>query len=66
MKNISIKTGTAVSSSRIVNINSTPNLHQEGVAKHIAEAVYYKAEAHEFAYGHEIDDWLNAEKEILQ
>jgi hypothetical protein len=30
----------------------------------IAEAAYYRAEARSFAPGHEIEDWLQAEKDI--
>jgi hypothetical protein len=30
----------------------------------IAEAAYYRAEKRSFALGQELDDWLEAEKEI--
>lgn len=30
----------------------------------IAEAAYYRAEQRDFAPGHEVEDWLAAEKEI--
>jgi hypothetical protein len=30
----------------------------------IAEAAYYRAEARSFAPGHEIEDWLQAEKDV--
>lgn len=33
---------------------------------HIAVSAYYKAEARGFAPGHELDDWLAAEKETNQ
>ncbi|MCP5245833.1 MAG: DUF2934 domain-containing protein [Burkholderiales bacterium] len=32
----------------------------------IAVAAYYKAQARGFTPGHELDDWLTAEKEIKQ
>ena len=32
----------------------------------IAEAAYYRAERRGFAPGHEMSDWLEAEKEIRQ
>jgi len=31
----------------------------------IAEAAYYKAESRGFAPGHEMEDWLEAENDIL-
>jgi hypothetical protein len=31
----------------------------------ISEAAFYKAQKRDFASGHEIDDWLEAEKEIV-
>lgn len=37
----------------------------ETISWMIAEAAYYKAERRDFAPGHETDDWLIAEKEIL-
>lgn len=32
----------------------------------IAECAYYKAQARGFAPGHELEDWLQAETELLQ
>ncbi len=31
----------------------------------IAQAAYYKAEQRGFAPGHEMDDWLDAEREVV-
>jgi hypothetical protein len=31
-----------------------------------AESAYYKAEARGFEPGHEVDDWLTAEAEVLK
>lgn len=31
-----------------------------------AECAYYKAEARGFEPGHEVDDWLTAESEVLK
>lgn len=36
------------------------------LASRVAEAAYYKAEARGFQPGHEMDDWLGAEKETMQ
>lgn len=36
------------------------------VAKMIAEAAYYKAQARGFAPGHAESDWLSAERDILE
>jgi len=56
-----------------VNLQSSPSPHKAGkgpdnrcddVAKRIAEAAYYKAEARGFEPGFEVDDWLNAEREL--
>ncbi|MBA3034569.1 MAG: DUF2934 domain-containing protein [Gammaproteobacteria bacterium] len=33
---------------------------------HIATAAYYRAESRGFAYGQELDDWLQAEAEFKQ
>ncbi len=32
----------------------------------IAEAAYYKAERRAFTPGHEMEDWLEAEQEVLE
>lgn len=50
-------------------INKTaPSPHQcnEELTRHIAEAAYFKAESRGFEPGHEVEDWLNAEKETAQ
>lgn len=31
----------------------------------VAELAYYKAESREFEPGHELDDWLEAERDFL-
>lgn len=36
----------------------------EGRHKAIQEAAYFKAEKRGFAPGHELDDWLEAEREV--
>jgi hypothetical protein len=36
----------------------------EELSNRVAEAAYYKAEARGFEPGHEIDDWLDAEREL--
>lgn len=41
-------------------VQATP----EGRRSMIAEAAYYMAEARGFATGHEVDDWLVAERQI--
>lgn len=50
------------------NENKTPieqkNMDQQ--TNMIAEAAYYRAEIREFAPGHEMEDWLEAEKEITK
>ena len=33
--------------------------------RHVAEVAYYKAEARGFELGHELEDWLTAEQEVM-
>ncbi|WP_031435006.1 DUF2934 domain-containing protein [Methylomarinum vadi] len=48
-------------------INIFPdNLDEEILRSYIAEAAYYKAEKRGFEPGHELQDWLEAEKEIKE
>jgi len=37
---------------------------EDTINQKIAEAAYYRAEKRGFAPGHEVEDWLEAEKEI--
>jgi len=37
---------------------------EDTINRKIAEAAYYRAEKRGFVPGHEIEDWLEAEKEI--
>jgi hypothetical protein len=37
---------------------------EDTINQKIAEAAYYRAEKRGFTPGHEIEDWLEAEKEI--
>jgi len=45
-------------------VPSPYDFSREGRDKMIQEAAYFKAEARGFSPGHELDDWLEAEKEI--
>lgn len=38
----------------------------DDLAINVSECAYYKAEKRGFAPGHEIEDWYEAEKEILE
>ena len=42
---------------------NTINLADRGAM--ISELAYYKAESRGFEPGHELDDWLEAEKELM-
>ncbi|MDJ0860859.1 MAG: DUF2934 domain-containing protein [Gammaproteobacteria bacterium] len=45
--------------------NSSPvNISAEERWRMVATAAYHRAEQRGFAPGHEVEDWLNAEKEI--
>jgi len=51
-------------------INSVPEAPGETICLpdrdvRIAELAYYKAESRGFEPGHELDDWLEAEREFL-
>jgi len=51
-------------------INSVPEAPGEKICLpdrdvRIAELAYYKAESRGFEPGHELDDWLEAEREFL-
>jgi hypothetical protein len=46
--------------------NGHTQLTDEEVARMIAEAAYCRAQRRGFAPGHELDDWLAAEKQILE
>jgi hypothetical protein len=45
---------------------STPQTSAEDVRKLISEAAYYHAKRRGFAPGHELEDWVQAEAEVLQ
>lgn len=40
-------------------------VHEPDIDAKIAELAYYKAENRGFLPGHELDDWLDAEHEIM-
>jgi hypothetical protein len=42
-----------------------PNPSPEQLWKQIAEAAYYKAKARHFAPGGEVQDWIEAEAEVM-
>lgn len=42
-----------------------PNPTREELWKQIAEAAYYKAKARDFAPGGEVQDWIEAEAEVM-
>jgi hypothetical protein len=45
---------------------SHPTPSPEEVRKLISDAAYYRAKRRGFAPGHELDDWVQAEAEVLQ
>lgn len=45
--------------------NMQPDPSPEEVWKQIAEAAYYKAKARGFAPGGEVQDWIEAEAEVM-
>jgi hypothetical protein len=45
--------------------NLQPNPSPEELWKQIAEAAYYRAKARNFAPGGEVQDWIEAEAEVM-
>jgi Protein of unknown function (DUF2934) len=45
---------------------SQPRLSPEEVYRLIQESAYFKAKARNFAPGHEVQDWIEAEQEVRQ
>ncbi len=43
----------------------TPGIQKNSRQQWISQAAYYKAESRAFAAGHELDDWLEAEKDYI-
>ncbi|MFZ3086835.1 MAG: DUF2934 domain-containing protein [Methylotenera sp.] len=66
MKTKSIKSKNALSPSLNIKTGSSPHQCNEDLTRRIAELAYYKAEARGFEPGHEMEDWLSAEKETVQ
>jgi hypothetical protein len=44
--------------------NGSPRLSPEEVYRLIQESAYFKAKARNFAPGHEVQDWIEAEAEV--
>jgi len=55
-----VKTSAEARSQTGANLTSPKELHQA-----IMLAAYYLAEARNFEAGHELEDWLNAEAQIM-
>ena len=63
------KTKTTVTQDKIEQIKSTAQLQIDSSSKiesRIQVAAYFKAQLRGFTPGHELDDWLAAEKEVNQ
>jgi len=65
MKTKGEKSGNLHASSSAYKAGPGSDNHCEGVSNRVAEAAYYKAEARGFEPGHEVDDWLDAERELV-
>ena len=59
--NKSVKTGVDAGARTGRNLTSQEDLHQA-----IAVIAYQLAESRNFELGHEMEDWLNAEGEVLE
>jgi len=58
------KSGNVHASSSARKAAPRSGRHCEELSNRVAEAAYYKAEARGFEPGHEVDDWLDAEREL--
>lgn len=47
------------------NSNARADVSQEEVRRLISEAAYYRAKQRGFAPGHELEDWIAAEAEVI-
>jgi len=64
MKTKGKKSGNVHASLLAHNAEPDSGSHCESDSNWVAEAAYYKAEARGFEPGHEVDDWLDAEREL--
>jgi len=64
MKTKGDKSGNAHASSSAHKADPRLGSQCEELSNMVAEAAYYKAEARGFEPGHEMDDWLDAEREL--
>jgi hypothetical protein len=49
----------------VIGIESTPSSNEDDLCCQIALRAYYKAEARGYEPGHEMQDWLDAEAEVM-
>lgn len=54
-----------LSAAPVAGIDSKYKLSDEDIHSRIAVSAYYKAEARGYEPGHEVQDWLDAEAEIV-
>lgn len=59
------KTIEALSAPSWVSRSARPLANSERFREMVATRAYYKAEQRGFAPGHELEDWLEAERELL-
>lgn len=59
-------TKTEASFSAHVGAHARAEVSAEEVRKLIAEAAYYRAKKRGFTPGHEVEDWVQAEAEVLR
>ena len=57
---------TRTKKSQALSASARAEVSAEEVRKLIAEAAYYRAKKRGFTPGHEVEDWVQAEAEVLQ
>jgi hypothetical protein len=62
----SVKPGRNPSPAKAFSGDARADLSPEELRKLISEAAYYRAKQRGFAPGHELEDWIQAEAEVMR
>jgi hypothetical protein len=60
------ETPKAAAKPAIFNSNARAELSPDELRRLISEAAYYRAKKRGFAPGHELEDWIQAEAEVMR
>ena len=62
----SVKPGRGPSTAKAFSGDARAELSPDELRKLISEAAYYRAKQRGFAPGHELEDWIQAEAEVMR